>query len=97
VFDFSSAKSAGEAGSPLTAPVLATEIGFYDAQVGGEADTWSTYWYNDFIYANDGLARTNINRGFDVFKILLNGQQLRGRKFHHMNPQTQEVFQVQGG
>jgi hypothetical protein len=97
VFDFSAAKSAGEAGSPLTAPVLGTEIGFYDAQVGGEADTWSTYWYNDFIYANDGLSRTNQNRGFDVFKILLNGQQLRARKFHHMNPQTQEVFQVQGG
>jgi hypothetical protein len=38
-----------------------------------------------------------MKRGFDVFKILLNGQQLRGMKFHHMNPQTQQVFQVQGG
>ena len=106
VFDFSDAKQAQpHTGSPLTAPILGREIGFYDAQVNGEADTWSTYWYNDYIWANDGLARptppqTEDGRGLDVFKILLpdqNGSQLRARKFHHLNPQTQEVFTTVGG
>ena len=114
VFDFSAAKNAEpHEGSTLTAPPLGREIGFYDAQCegdcagepGGEADTWSTYWYNDYIWANDGLNRPTppqpkADRGFDVFKLLLpdqNGKQLRARKFHHLNPQTQEVFTTQGG
>ena len=106
VFDFSAVKGAPpHVGPPQTAPVLAQEIGFYDAQVGGEADTWSTYWFNDYIWANDGLGRptpprTDDGRGLDVFKILLpneHGKQLRARNFHHLNPQTQEVSMVQGG
>lgn len=106
VFDFTAAQQAQPyTGPALTAPVLGREIGFYDAQVGGEADTWSTYWYNDYMWANDGLARptpphAEDSRGLDVFKILLpdqHGRQLRGRHFHHLNPQTQEVFTTQGG
>lgn len=106
VFDFSAAKHAEpHEGPPFTAPVLGREIGFYDAQVNGEADTWSSYWYNDYIWANDGLGRptppqTKDSRGLDVFKFLLpgeNGRELRARHFHHLNPQTQEVFTVQGG
>jgi hypothetical protein len=100
VFDFSDARSAEPfEGSAFGAPLLGREIGFYDAQVGGSSDTWSTYWYNDYIWANDGLNRTGGNRGFDVFKILLpdeNGRQLRARKYHHLNPQTQEVFTTVG-
>lgn len=108
VFDFSGAKTAPEhTGSAFDAPLLGDEVGWYDAKVGGEADTWSTYWFNDYIYANDGLGNRGAgNRGFDVFKILLDPQdttvedptrQLRGRKLQHLNPQTQEVFTVQGG
>lgn len=118
VFDFTAAKTApAHTGPAALAPVLPVEVAFYDAQAGGEADTWSTYWYNDYIWANDGLNRPTVptnpaGRGLDVFKILLrsgervptasddpvvNGKQFRARKFHHMNPQTQEVFQVQGG
>ena len=116
VFDFSLAKGADPHVGPTSdAPVLGVEIGYFDAQCqgsaacagepGGEADTWSTYWYNDYIYANDGLNRATPpqpkgGRGVDVFKILLpneNGKQLRARHFHHLNPQTQEVFTVQGG
>lgn len=103
VFDFTDAQTAPELAQnagPI-APLIGREIGFYDAKVGGEADTWSTYWFNDYIYANDGLGNRGAgNRGFDVFKILLPdeaGKQLRGRKFHHLNPQTQEVFTAQGG
>lgn len=72
----------------------------------------ATYWFNDYIYANDGLGNRGAgNRGFDVFKLLLgrdeklpSGQdpgegarQFRARKFHRLNPQTQEVFTTQGG
>jgi hypothetical protein len=104
VIDFSEARTAPEhTGSAFTAPILGQEVGFYDAQVGGEADTWSTYWYNDYIWANDGLNRPTPpqtdSRGLDVFKILLpdeNGRQLRARKFHHLNPQTQETFGTVG-
>jgi hypothetical protein len=109
VIDFSAAKSAPpHTGPAADAPTLGQEIGYAEAQSqgpgedGGSADTWSTYWYNDYIWANDGLSRSTPpkNRGFDVFKILLpdqNGKQLRARKFHHLNPQTQEVFTAQGG
>ncbi len=40
-------------------------------------DTWSSYWFNDYIWVNGGLARGPqtpgypTQRGFDVFKILL--------------------------
>jgi hypothetical protein len=91
VFDFTDAQTADDhAGSPLTAPTLATEIGFYEAAVGGNANTWSSYWYNGFIYAED------ISRGFDVFSFIPDGKRFRARSFHHMNPQTQEVFQTVG-
>jgi hypothetical protein len=109
VFDFSPARTAQEFEGPeADAPILAEEIGFYEAEAagsgeaGGNADTWSTYWYNDFIYAND------IERGFEVFAFLRSpvptcanadtcgGRQFRARKFHHENPQTQEVFQTVG-
>lgn len=103
VFDFTAAQRAEPYEGPTAlAPVIGREVGFYDAQIGGRSDTWSTYWYNDYIWANDGLGRIpgESNRGFDVFKVLLptqNGKQLRARKFHHLNPQTQETFTTLGG
>ena len=55
------------------------EIGYYRPS---GANTWSSYWYNGRIYANDIL------RGLDVFN--LTGKQTAGaRKLDHLNPQTQ--------
>jgi hypothetical protein len=89
---------------PLTAPVVGTEIGFYDSQSGdgqGADDAWSSYWYNDFIYVNGGLGNrdTRGDRGFDVYKLLRDGrqQQFTTKSFNHFNPQTQEVFMTLGG
>jgi hypothetical protein len=88
---------------PLTAPVVGTEIGFYDSQSGdgqGGDDAWSSYWYNDFIYVNGGLANRDNrgDRGFDVYKLLRRGtQQFTTKSFHHFNPQTQEDFETLGG
>jgi hypothetical protein len=71
--------------SPFPAPV-GREIGYFDAENAdgrGEADTWSSYWYRDQVYAND------INRGVDIFTYL--GAEAEGaRALHHLNPQTQE-------
>lgn len=59
----------------------AAEIGF--SRPSG-ALTWSSYWYNGFIYANDML------RGVDV--MLLSDKARAGdRKLPAMNPQTQEL------
>ena len=107
VFDFTEVKTAEPVDDPLSAPVVGREIAWFDASGvdgRGQADTWSTYWYNDYIWANDGLAgaRQTVppspSRGLDVFKLIdpTSGKQFTARKFHHMNPQTQEPFQVLG-
>ncbi len=68
----------------FTDPANAVEIGYYDAQ-DPIADTWATYWYNGFIYAND------ITRGVDVFKFsdFAGGNTV---KFDYLNPQVQETL-----
>ncbi|MGH3131171.1 MAG: LVIVD repeat-containing protein, partial [Gaiellaceae bacterium] len=74
----------------FTNPAAPVEIAYYDASGvdgHGPAFTWSSYWYNDYVYAND------IIRGFDVFQPLT----LKARTWHHLNPQTQEPFQTVGG
>ena len=121
VFDFTSAQTQEPFVCPpppvpdpceLLAPVIGEEIAYFDSEGTdghGKDDVWSSYWYNDFIYANGGLARTtppSPNRGFDVFKLLVDpaaqpcspdhtceGQQFNARDWHHLNPQTQEMFQ----
>jgi hypothetical protein len=100
----------------FTDPTRPREIAYSDPMdTIGCADSWSTYWYNDYIYANGGLGRRGsncptapgalANRGVDVFRLLegddgnANGipdDIFRTRKFHHMNPQTQEVEQTVG-
>lgn len=72
-----------------TNPAAAREIAWYTpsgVDGRGIALTWSSYWYNDFVFAND------IIRGFDVFRL----RGLETRSFHHLNPQTQEAFQARG-
>ena len=52
------------------------------------ADTWSSYWYNGNIFAND------IARGVDVFGLTGQPAQMvaGARRLDHFNPQTQECL-----
>ena len=70
----------------FTDPSNPREIGYYVGTSGrGRADTWSSYWYNGRIYAND------ITRGVDVFDFLLPND-LTGATWTHLNAQTQELM-----
>ena len=74
------------------------EIAYYDADgvdtnpgagaANPDADTWSSYWYNGNIFAND------IARGVDVFGLTGRPAQLAAgaRVLDHFNPQTQECL-----
>ena len=65
----------------FTNPSAPIEVGYYDAVEGrGPADTWSSYWYNGKIYAND------IVRGVDSFQFSPVPQ---GVTWNHLNAQTQ--------
>jgi hypothetical protein len=69
----------------FTNPAAPVEVGYYDPTVGfGAADTWSSYWYNNSIYAND------IVRGLDVFNYLT-PRYPYGNTWDHLNAQTQEA------
>jgi hypothetical protein len=67
----------------FTDPSAATEIAYYDSQQPPTASPWSSYWYNNFIYANDRA------RGVDVF-LLSDRARAGAKRFPYMNPQTQE-------
>lgn len=73
---FLDAPAVGSPGNPSPAPPLVgREIAFFDAQGvdgRGRDDVWSSYWYNDRIFANGGLGRPHNpgGRGFDVYKLL---------------------------
>jgi len=89
VFDFSTVTENPLIESPphggsfaQTPPLVAREVAWADLQgTDGRTsdDTWSSYWFNDYIWVNGGLdrggsattGRPNTQRGFDVFKILL--------------------------
>ena len=76
--------SGGTSVVDLTNPTAPHEIAYYDAVSGrGAADTWSTYWYNGAMYAND------MTRGVDAFNLL--GSTSNGAAtWSHLNAQTQE-------
>jgi hypothetical protein len=59
------------------------EEGYYRATTPIAADTWSTYWYNNYIYAGD------ISRGFDVFSYTTSSYH-QYKQLPYLNPQTQE-------
>lgn len=63
------------------AGTAAAEVGYYKPSGG---NTWSSYWYNGFIYAND------IARGVDVF-MLSDKARAGARRLPYLNPQTQEA------
>jgi len=66
---------------PFAPPTVAREIAFFDEQGvdgRGRDDVWSSYWFNDRIFANGGLGRPHNpgGRGFDVYKLLTKGGRL---------------------
>ncbi|HVM20718.1 MAG TPA: hypothetical protein VM307_12235 [Egibacteraceae bacterium] len=72
--------TSGEEGVPVP-PTVAREVAFFDEQGvdgRGRDDVWSSYWFNDRIFANGGLGRPHNpgGRGFDVYKLLTKGGQL---------------------
>jgi hypothetical protein len=70
----------------FTDPSNPVEIGYYVGTTGrGRADTWSSYWYNGKIYAND------ITRGVDVFDFVL-PHAVYGYQWTHLNAQTQDLM-----
>ena len=79
---FLDAPEPGTPGDPSPAPPLVgREIAFFDAQGvdgRGRDDVWSSYWFNDRIFANGGLGRPHNpgGRGFDVYKLLTRGGKL---------------------
>jgi hypothetical protein len=74
------------------------ELAWADLETSlGKADSWSTYWYNDVVYANGGLNRRDGggNRGFEAYAVRDEyGARLRLRTWKWLNPQTQETWQV---
>ena len=75
----SSAYAAGTTVIDFTDPTNPVEVGHHDPH---GANTWSSYWYNGFIYTSDS------GRGIDVMN--LTGPTTAGaRKLPHLNPQTQ--------
>jgi hypothetical protein len=71
--------AAGTAVIDFTDPARAYEAGFFDPH---GANTWSSYWYNGFIYTNDS------GRGFDTM-LLSDRLRAAAHRFPFMNPQTQ--------
>jgi hypothetical protein len=59
------------------------EVGFYRPS---GASTWSSYWYNGFVYTND------IFRGVDVMLLSDNSRSAASKVLPHLNPQTQEAL-----
>ncbi|MDE3722765.1 hypothetical protein PWG71_15360 [Nocardiopsis sp. N85] len=73
-------------------PAKPKEIGYFDVDSRVEEgvldnDTWSTYYYNGYVYSND------ITRGLDVLKIT--DPRLRAAervRFDELNPQGQQGY-----
>ena len=83
----SAAYHGGTTVADVSRPWDPEEIAFYEAQEP-HALTWSSYWHNGNVYAND------IERGFDVFEV--QHPSLEGAaSLDRNNPQTQEeLFDV---
>jgi hypothetical protein len=77
----------------FTDPANPVEIGFYRPTTPVQATSWSSYWYNGYIYSNNYDNEVNgllPGRGFDVLSIShpdINGK-WKFQPYH--NPQTQE-------
>jgi hypothetical protein len=67
----------------FTNPTSPQEVGFHDPN----GESWSSYWYNGRIYAND------MARGQDVFSIVTPYTPY-GQQWTHLNAQTQEDLYI---
>jgi hypothetical protein len=76
----SAAYSAGTTVFDFTDRANPVEVGHNDPH---GANTWSSYWYNGFIYTND------TGRGFEVM-LLADNARAGAKKLPYLNPQTQE-------
>ena len=79
----------------FTDPTQPRQLGHYISKTGPQAATWSSYWYNGRIYANnfdeDVNSLTAKSRGFDVFSFsdpVAAGALTLAR----LNPQTMEAL-----
>ena len=73
------------------------EVAYADLEdATGQADEWSSYWYNGRIFSNSGLGRRASNRGVDVYRLTGSlAQATRGaEQWAYSNPQTQEAWQT---
>jgi hypothetical protein len=82
VFDFTGVQNFPEIVLPPTLPapvppLVAREVAFFDAKNDpppptGIDDTWSSYWYNDYIFASSGRVQAGRpgNRGLDIYLLL---------------------------
>ena len=75
----SAAYAGGTTVIDFTDPANSREVGHFDPH---GANTWSSYWYNGFIYANDS------GRGLDVL-LLSDPARAGAQRLGHLNPQTQ--------
>ena len=73
------------------------EVAFADLEdTTGQADEWSSYWYNGRIFSNSGLNRRASNRGVDVYQLTgsLARTTRNAERWAYSNPQTQEAWQA---
>lgn len=79
----------------FTDPADPVELGYYVPMDGGKTTSWSSYWYNGFIYTNnfdEDLNGLGPSRGFDALAIshpAIDGKTLSQP---YLNPQTQELL-----
>ena len=80
----------GTSVSDVTNPAQPREIAYFQAgdrtpedDVNSSADTWSSYFYRGFVFAND------INRGFETL-FLRDPARRQARQLAYDNPQTQQ-------
>jgi hypothetical protein len=112
VFDFTGVQNFPEIflppppASPPVPPIVAREVAFFDAKNDpagptGIDDAWSSYWYNDYVYASSGLTNASPTRpgarGLDVYLLLGRNGRLVDRDGQPVtNPNAPGVHQFTG-
>jgi len=72
----------------FTDPAKPVKLGGYIPKTPKAADTWSSYWYNGFIYSNNHEGAP-ASRGFDVMRVD-DPAVADALTLERLNPQTQE-------
>jgi hypothetical protein len=79
--------------SPSEMAHFEVEPGAAGSSDAAQTNTWTSYWYNDFIYTNDGgntpPANNGGQRGFEVFSLDVPWR-TQAWNLPRFNPQTQE-------